>query len=94
MVRPRHCPHHARPDGAVFLDRPGGSLAATREPHHPAHGGLVRQTRSHFLDAIALVRRRLWLASERFSMSVADTETRELPIALYHRLVDSLTYAA
>ena len=47
-----------------------------------------------FVDAIALVRRHLWLASEGFSTSVADPDTQELPVALYHRLVDSLAYAA
>ena len=47
-----------------------------------------------FVDAIALVRRDLWLASEGFSLSVADPDTQELPVALYHRMVDSLAYAA
>ena len=44
--------------------------------------------------AIALVRRHLWLALEGFSLSAANSNTQELPIALYHRLVDSLAYAA
>ena len=47
-----------------------------------------------FVDAIALVRRHLWLASQGFSLSVADLDTQELPVALYHRMVDSLAYAA
>ena len=47
-----------------------------------------------FVDAIALVRRHLWLASEGFSLSTASLDTQELPVALYHRLVDSLAYAA
>ena len=47
-----------------------------------------------FVDAIALVRRHLWLASEGFSLSIADPDTQELPVALYHRMVDSLAYAA
>ena len=47
-----------------------------------------------FVDAIALVRRHLWLASEGFSLSVADPDTQELPATLYHRLLDSLAYAA
>ena len=46
-----------------------------------------------FVDAIALVRRRLWLASEGFSLSAADPDIQELPVALFHRLVDSLAYA-
>ena len=47
-----------------------------------------------FVDAIALVRRHLWLAPEGFSPSAADPDIQELPAALYHRLVDSLAYAA
>ena len=47
-----------------------------------------------FVDAIALVRRHLWLASEGFSLSAPDSDTQELPVALLHRLVDSLAYAA
>ena len=48
-----------------------------------------------FVDAIALVRRHLWLASESFSTVGHQTlDTQELPVALYHRLVDSLAYAA
>ena len=40
-----------------------------------------------FVDAIALVRRRLWLASEDFSPSAGNSDT------LYHRMVDTLAYA-
>ena len=47
-----------------------------------------------FVDAIALVRRHLWLASEGFSLSAASTDTQELPVTLYYRMVDSLAYAA
>ena len=47
-----------------------------------------------FVDAIALVRRCLWLASEDFSLSAINPDTQEFPVTLYHRLVDSLAYAA
>ena len=47
-----------------------------------------------FVDAIALVRRHLWLASEGFPRSPSNPDTQELPAARYHRLVDSLAYAA
>ena len=47
-----------------------------------------------FVDAIALAPRRLWLASEGFSLSASDPDVQELPVALFHRLVDSLAYAA
>ena len=43
-----------------------------------------------FVDAIALVRRHLWLASEGFSLSAADPDIRKVPAALYHRLVACL----
>ena len=47
-----------------------------------------------FVDAIALVRRHLWLASEGLSLSAGNSDTQELPVTLYHRMVDSLAYAA
>ena len=47
-----------------------------------------------FVDAIALVRRHLWLAPDGFSLSAASTDAQELPVALYRRLVDCLAYAA
>ena len=47
-----------------------------------------------FVDAIALARRHLWLASAGFSLSTGTTDIQELPLDLYHRLVDSLAYAA
>ncbi len=47
-----------------------------------------------FVDAIALVRRHLWLVSEGFSLSAASNDMQELPTTLYHRMVDSLAYAA
>ena len=47
-----------------------------------------------FVDAIALVRRHLWLASDGLSLSPGDPDVQELPATLYHRMVDSLAYAA
>ena len=46
------------------------------------------------MDALALARRHLWLASRGFSLSAADTDVQELPVALYHPLSDSLAHAA
>ena len=46
------------------------------------------------MDAIALARRHLWLAPEGFSLSAADPDIQEPPVALYHPLADSLVYAA
>lgn len=47
-----------------------------------------------FADAIALVRQRLWLASESFSLSPYAPDMRKVPTPLLHRLMESLSYAA
>ena len=47
-----------------------------------------------FVDAIALARRHLWLASEGSSLSAAGHDVQELPATLYHRLMDCLAYVA
>ena len=47
-----------------------------------------------FVDAIALARRHLWLASEGLTLSAGDPDVQELPATLYHRMADSLAYAA
>ena len=46
------------------------------------------------MDAIALARRRLRLASEGFSLSAADPDIQEPPVARYHPLADSHACAA
>ena len=40
------------------------------------------------------LRRHLWQTSEGFSLSVANPDTQELPVALYHRYLASAAYAA
>lgn len=47
-----------------------------------------------FADAIALVRRRLWLGPEGFSMSGGAPDIVKVPMPLFNRFVDALTYAA
>ena len=47
-----------------------------------------------FIDAIALVRRHRWLASEGFPLSATELDVQKLPANLYHRLLDSPAYAA
>ena len=47
-----------------------------------------------FVDAVALVRRHLWIASLNFSKSSLDNEFEEVPAILYACLIDSLAYAA
>ena len=74
------------------------SLAAhALQKHHPITqrtAAWYAKPSPTFVDAIALARRHLWLASEGFSLSAASTDTQELPATLYHRMVDSLAYAA
>ena len=61
------------------------TLAAPRvaktAPHDPTSGRLVRQPSPTFVDAIALVRRHLWLASEGFSLlsSLGKTHRTAIP---------------
>ena len=47
-----------------------------------------------FIDAIALVRRHLWLVVESFSTSPQDDDRGKPAPELYARLIDSLAYAA
>ena len=107
MGLPARATAAARPDRAA-PGSPGRSRYLDSLPRHrlAAHLMQEQQPMSHrtaawyakpsptFVDAIALVRRHLWLASEGFSLSAADPDIRKVPAALYHRLVDSLAYAA
>ena len=52
------------------------------------------KTEPTFIDAIALVRRQLWLDPETLSTSVAADDVAIVPLPLFSRLVESLTYAA
>ncbi len=47
-----------------------------------------------FADAIALVRRDLWQASETFPMSSGQPDITKVPAPLFNRLIESLAYAA
>ena len=93
--------HEVRTHLGVETQRQWSDLAIARTT--PALLGLFSwttlaahalQKRRPMTQRKALVRRHLWLASEGFSLSVADPDIQELPVALYHRLVDSLAYAA
>ena len=47
-----------------------------------------------FAGAMALARRRLWTASQTFSMSSSGTDIEKVSATLYLRLIGSLAYAA
>ncbi len=47
-----------------------------------------------FADAIAVVRQQLWPASETFCPSSAKPDTLKVPVGLFNRLLESLSYAA
>ena len=46
------------------------------------------------MDDITFVRSHWRLVSEGFSLSTANSDVQKLPATLYHRIADSLAYAA
>ena len=81
----RHVPFHL---GLVL------SVAGSRraDDEAPVLAGLYAKSRKA-MDAIALARRQPQVAPEGFSLSAADPDIQEPPVALYHPLADSLVYA-
>ena len=90
------CARSFAPQGQGLFSRTTLAAQLLRQQRPSAHRTAAWHAKPlpAFVDAIALVRRRLWLASEGFSLSAADPDIRKVPAALYHRLVDSLAYAA
>ena len=66
MSGPSHCPYNANPHGALLLDHPGRLTCWGNSDPRPIAQHLVRQAVVDLVDAMALVRRHLWLASEGF----------------------------
>ena len=52
------------------------------------------KTSPSFADAIALVRRHLWVQQGTFMPSEREHESIKVPRLLYHRMLDTLAYAA
>ena len=69
-------------------------LLHQEHPSVPRTASWYPKTEPTFIDAIALVRRHLWLGSETLSTSGSATDAAEVPLPLFNRLVESLTYAA
>ena len=94
VVRPGHCRTTPILLGLFSWTTLAAHALQKRHPMTQRKAAWYDKPSPTFVDAIALVRRHLWLASEGFSLSAASPDTQELPVALYHRLVDSLAYAA
>ena len=69
-------------------------LLGDRRPATPRSAAWYVKSVPTFIDAIALVRRHLWLASETFCMSSQKPDMRELPTPMLNRFMESLIYAA
>ncbi len=52
------------------------------------------KTSPSFADAIALVRRYIWVRHGTFTTSEPEPELIKVPSSLYHLMLDSLAYAA
>ena len=69
-------------------------LLQTERVDRPRSAAWYVKTEPTFIDAIALVRRHLWFATETFSTSGTDADVEKVPAQLFNRLVESLAYAA
>ena len=76
--------------GIAFGVRP---LWLKRSPVHTPKLDFT-QNPGKVMDDITFVRSHWWLVSEGFSLSTANSDVQKLPATLYHRIADSLAYAA
>ena len=75
-----HHPHHAGPLLGLFSWTTLAAHALQQErPIAQRTAAWYDKPSPTFVDAIALVRRHLWLASEGFALSAADPDVRKLP---------------
>ena len=80
----------------------GDTMVASskRSSQQPVPGSSVdlildfTQNPGKVMDDITFVRSHWWLVSEGFSLSTANSDVQKLPATLYHRIADSLAYAA
>ena len=93
VVRPGHRPHHAGPAGLFSLDHLPLTCCKKVIPWSTVRAACTTSRRQPswmplpWCDATVA-------GVGGFPRSPGDTDTQELPAALYHRLVDSLAYAA
>ena len=93
MVGQGNRPHHAGPAQPVSLITLWADDLMTQAAPRPRQASWYAKSDVTFSDAIAVVRRRLWLP-EDFATSQETTELLEIPRILFERLTDTLCYAA
>ena len=69
-------------------------LISQRGGMAPRTAAWYDKTSPSFADAIALVRRHLWVQQGTFMPSEREHESIKVPRLLYHRMLDTLAYAA
>ena len=69
-------------------------LLGGRQLANPRSAAWYVKSEPTFVDAIALVRRQLWIASETFCTSPQKPDMQQIPTPLFNRFIESLTYAA
>ena len=70
----------------ILIEQQGGMA--------PRTAAWYDKTSPSFADAIALVRRHLWVQQGTFTPSEREHESIKVPRLLYHRMLDTLAYAA
>ena len=79
-------------NGILYVLRAGCSWRMV--PHDLPPWLDFTQNPGKVMDDITFVRSHWWLVSEGFSLSTANSDVQKLPATLYHRIADSLAYAA
>ena len=93
---PRSLAHQGLKNAIQRGDAGSGYPDRTAWRHGAAHplAAWYDKTSPSFADAIALVRRHLWVQQGTFMPSEREHESIKVPRLLYHRMLDSLAYAA
>ena len=68
-------------------------LLGNRQLATPRSAAWYAKSEPTFVDAIALVRRQMWIASETFYTSPQKPDMQQIPTPLFNRFIESLTYA-
>ncbi len=68
-------------------------LLGNRQLATPRSAAWYAKSEPAFSDVIALVRHHMWIASETFCLSPQKPDVVKVPIPLFNRFMESLTYA-